>query len=87
MQNAANYASAVMRTGKGVAPATTVTAASDPSAPHQRTEAEIRLTDLLQQQMSLASDPSREAEYMALVKEIAAVSAEVDATRTNGAAA
>jgi hypothetical protein len=48
-------------------------------APAQPTTAETKLAQLLKRQMELAADSSREAEYMALVDEIAKASAEVAA--------
>jgi hypothetical protein len=79
LRDASNYASSVMRTGKGVVPATTVAPPADANAPAPRTEAQERLNHLLQQQMKLSANPADEEAYLAVVAEIATVSAEVDA--------
>jgi hypothetical protein len=88
MRDAANFASAVMRTGRAAPPATMVTAPADATtpAPAPRTEAQERLDQLLQRQMKLSANPADEAEYLTVVAEIATVSAEVDA-QAKGAAA
>jgi hypothetical protein len=54
-------------------------------APSQPTTAESKLSQLLKLQMQLAADPSREAEYMAVVDQIAKASSEAEAAK--GAAA
>jgi hypothetical protein len=85
LRDAGNYASSVMRTGKCAVPATTVTPPADANAPAPKTEAQERLNQLLQQQIKLSMNPADEVEYLAVVAEIAKVSAEVDAARANGA--
>jgi hypothetical protein len=82
LRDAANYASQVMRTGKGTPPAgATVVHVPDATTPPQRTAAQERLNQLLQQQMKLSMNPADEQAYLAVVAEIAEVSAEVDAAK------
>jgi hypothetical protein len=81
LRDAGNYASQVMRTGKGVIPATAVVQAPDTPAPPQRSEAEERLNQLLQQQMKLSVNPADEQLYLAVVAEISAVSDEIAAAK------
>jgi hypothetical protein len=84
LRDAGNYASQVMRTGKGAATAIAPPAAAN--APPPKTEAEERLSKLLARQFALAdAGPAGEAEYMAVVAEVTAVSAEIEAAK--GAAA
>jgi hypothetical protein len=85
LRDAGNYASQVMRTGKGTVP-TTAVAAPAANAPPPRSEAQERLNQLLQQQMKLSVNPADEQAYMAVVAEIAKVSAEIDAAKQGAAA-
>jgi hypothetical protein len=85
LRDAGNYASQVMRGGKPAMPATTAAAPADANTPPQRTAAQERLNQLLQQQMKLSANPADEEAYLAVVAEISKVSAEVDAARANGA--
>jgi hypothetical protein len=63
---------------KNVDPQALVPTAEAPAAP-QPTTAESKLSQLLKLQMQLAADPSKEAEYMAVVEQIAKASSEVAA--------
>jgi hypothetical protein len=79
VRDAANYAYSVMR-GKAIAPpATMIAGSAEANAPAPKTAAQERLNQLLQQQIKLSMNPAAEAEYLAVVAEIATVSAEVDA--------
>jgi hypothetical protein len=82
LRDAGNYASQVMRTGKGVIPATAVAPVAEENAPPPRTEAQERLNELLQQQMKLSMNPADEKAYMLVVAEISKVSAEIDAAKS-----
>jgi hypothetical protein len=83
IKDAGAYASSVMRGKPTAPPVTTVAApANDQTAPPERTEAQERLSKLLARQFSLANaGPAAESEYMSVVAEVAAVSAEIAAAK------
>jgi hypothetical protein len=66
----------IMRTGK-VTPNGTHTQIEQ----RPRTDAEIRLSDLLKEQAALASDPAGEERYQANLTEIAKITAEIEAEK------
>jgi hypothetical protein len=82
IKNAGAYATSVMRGKVTAPPVTTVAAPPEPTAPPERTEAQEQLSKLLARQFSLANaGPAAEQEYMAVVAEVAAVSAEIAAAK------
>jgi hypothetical protein len=80
LADASRHLSAIMRTGKPAAPTNGTQVEQRP-----RTDAEIRLSDLLKEQAALASDPAGEERYQANLTEIAKITAEIEAEKQPGA--
>jgi hypothetical protein len=80
LAQASAHLSAIMRTGKAAPNGAHTQVQQRP-----RTDAEIRLGDLLKEQAALASDPAGEERYQANLTEIAKITAEIEAEKQPGA--